>query len=242
MCIGCGDCDVLKADYLKVWSARANVRRWVSDETKGQDDLMKKLVHDAEAVHIQSVEAQMKRDNHHKRAMYYFRKGKEEKARDITKRRNSAGNQAKLFRERRDELHRQVREAKREIEIVSGRFGLPQLKRDFAIARLLLLRHLAENESPEEVTAKLEYSQFARVPVVYSANLSRIWMYQPQHRPGDSEIHLFYGGGYAPIGNGHSPDGWKHGHHVILTKPSGQMVLEFARLPGGEILDTLRTN
>ena len=57
----------------------------------------------------------------------------------------------------------------------------------------------------------------------------------PNLPTGAIEVHLFYGGAEAPTGEGVSPDGLGHAHHVLELAPHGTPALSYARyLDGSE--------
>ncbi len=221
----------LEAGYYSARRARDRARRQVA--TARAD--IPALVKEAELLHQQALAAQKLHDHKQAHADVAFLKNKQRKGDRKVQQRNRFGERAHEARIERKRIQDKVVAIEARAESLARLIGLYQLNHDFVVARHHWLMRLAAEASPDMVATKNEYARQAGVPSSFLNDPGDVLMYSVPQPTGGTEVHLFYGGAKAPTGEGTSPDGLGHAHHVLELASCGTPTLSYARyLDGSE--------
>ena len=221
----------LEARYELARRARDRARRRVAAARAEIPALMER----AGSLHRQAQEAQALHDLQQLHASAAFAKNLREKGLKKTRRRDRYGKSASEARLERDRIWKEVAAKNAHAESLARSIGLYELNHNFVVARHHWLMQLAAEESPDANAAKSEYARRAGVPRSFLKDPHDVLMYSVLLPNGVTEIHLFYGGSEAPTGEGVSPDGLGHAHHVLERASNGILTLSYARyLDGSE--------
>lgn len=220
-----------EAEYDSARRARDGARRRVAAARAEIPALMER----ERLLHQQAREAQELHDLQQARASAAFAKNRQEKVQQKVRRRDYYGRVAGEARQERDRVREEIAAINARAESLARLIGLYQLNHDFVVARHHWLMRLAAEASPDMVATKNEYARQAGVPSSFLNDPGDVLMYSVPQPNGGTEVHLFYGGAKAPTGEGTSPDGLGHAHHVLEIAPHGTPTLSYARyLDGSE--------
>ncbi len=220
----------LEADYYSARRARDSARRKVATARAE----IPALVNRARLLHQQALVAQALHDQQQAHADAAFRKNQQQKGAKKVRQRNHHGQFAREARIERDRIQDEAAALEAQAESLARLLGLYQLNLDFVVARHRWMARLAEEESHDAVLAKLEYARLANVPDDYVNDPGSIWMYAASTKMTVGDVHIFYGGGVSPTGEGVSPDGVGHAHHVLVPSGDGTHILDYARYLDGK--------
>lgn len=92
--------------------------------------------------------------------------------------------------------------------------------------RMMVALLAVEDGSVSALVRKVGYMSLAELPPEMDSD--SVLYYRAYEK-----IHLFYGGGLSPIGEGESPDGSGHGHVVLVKSGGGEYQVEYHRMPSG---------
>lgn len=219
----------LEARYELARRARDRARRRVA-AARAEIPLLEDR---ARLLDQQARQAQQLHDIQQAHATAAFARNQQKKGQQKLRRRNRYGRLAGEARLERDRIWEEVAAVKAQAESLARSIGLYELNHNFVVARHYWLMQLAAEESPDAIAAKSEYARRAGVPISFLNDPRDVLMYSIPLPTGATEVHLFYGGAEAPTGEGVSPDGLGHAHHVLELAPHGTPTLSYARFLDG---------
>lgn len=231
------DVRTLEARFYSAGLARQLARRHVAPmssqlaELKKQEDLIR-----GEIAELQTLHAQQQ--SHADAAL---QRNKWDKVRSKREKRNQYGAALRDATERLVKLKDQIGAAKESERLLAQESDLYLCNQEYVLARHYMMRHIAEEASNEAVAAKRKYVRAAKIPRDFLDDLGCIWMYRVADADERWEIHLFYGGGLSPTGEGTSPDGLGHAHHLLRLTNRGKPILDYARYLDGHEYRRTRT-
>lgn len=210
---------------------RRDGARWRVSQIRAQ---AQELEDQAKGFQAQASAAQESHDKTQLLADRAYRANQGDKARRRVAKRNAYGAEARDAREERDRCSAQALQLNERADILSRELGLSSLGLEYVLARHRLMEAIYAYETEEERQQKLEYCRAADVPEAFWGDRVRYYTDDDAQSQQPIAVHLFYGGGISPTGEGVSPDGLGHAHHQ-LERIDSSLELTFARYLDGNI-------